>query len=65
MPDHAEISALCQSVLEGCIMPENYASIWTGPQGTVRSYMNVLGGGFSLSLRSDQDPFRDTWMAVA
>ena len=35
MPDHAEISALCRSVLEGCIMPENYASIWTKPQDPV------------------------------
>ena len=41
MPDHAEISALCRSVPEGCIMPENYASIWTGPQG-VSSSMNIL-----------------------
>ena len=32
MPDHAEISALCRSVLGGCIMPEIHASIWTKPQ---------------------------------
>ena len=50
MLNYASIAELCRSVLEGCIMPENYASIWTGPQ--IGRQLNVAKATLQMGGRS-------------